>query len=738
MSDDNKVEIRYTANTSDAIAGSRAVANEVGNTTNAVGGSITELSGHANRGAFAMKGFHFASHELFAELGMGGRMARAFGHEVQTLAGTLGSIASVMGGVALAVVAGYQVFEHFTKAAEEKKKAIDASIASLENEVNSLYRNTEQTAGMTRATYNLLEAKRALLILDLRGKIDEDTEALKKQTEETEKNARARQNAQKWWGAGLDISGTADMGSAPDKMVEKHEKDNAREAQTLKVTQAQIEARKALLKQLEDINPSYANYSEKKDNSKDKSRMAEWEQTLKDSYQKDIENKGHYFEQSKSEELKYFQNILSGQKTTDAEKAQLAKRITDLKIQISKEGEAEEIGAMKFMLEQYKKGSQERIDMAKEVEKEEAKSGNNDKYLAAVKARIDAEKEYAEEKGKLDDAILERERQIERHSVDMKKEDLNTLVALGKISKEEELLALIEFENKSWIAQVKALNDEKANLAEGTAAYAEHMNKRLKLAQQHDLEIKKLNDKTRIETDATWNRMLQPMTTGFNSMVMGMLNRTMTLRQGLRNIGLNIASDFLTNVVMKGVTNWIKGELEKLATSRTISGMLQVLGITQAAQQEATQTTTTTTAIVEAKAMALAMIPAYTGIAAIGAASAMADIPYVGPVLGAAAFAEMMALGAGALAYGLSAEGGFDIPSNINPIVQTHAREMILPADIADHVRSSMGAGTQAPSASPTFTLGRGSKLTDLITLKDHKKAFERLVRDYHLKPRKA
>jgi hypothetical protein len=57
-----------------------------------------------------------------------------------------------------------------------------------------------------------------------------------------------------------------------------------------------------------------------------------------------------------------------------------------------------------------------------------------------------------------------------------------------------------------------------------------------------------------------------------------------------------------------------------------------------------------------------------------------------------AASAEMLAyvLGLGATA---AAAGGFDIPSNINPITQLHRDEMVLPADLANGIRSMVRDG---------------------------------------------
>jgi hypothetical protein len=42
---------------------------------------------------------------------------------------------------------------------------------------------------------------------------------------------------------------------------------------------------------------------------------------------------------------------------------------------------------------------------------------------------------------------------------------------------------------------------------------------------------------------------------------------------------------------------------------------------------------------------------------------------------------------------GASAEKGYDIPAGVNPVVQTHQKEMILPAEQADVIRSLAANG---------------------------------------------
>ena len=116
--------------------------------------------------------------------------------------------------------------------------------------------------------------------------------------------------------------------------------------------------------------------------------------------------------------------------------------------------------------------------------------------------------------------------------------------------------------------------------------------------------------------------------------------------------------------------------------------------------------------------------------AAAGAFAATAAIPYVGPELApaAAALAYSDTMAFGALA---SAAGGYDIPSNINPMVQTHASEMILPASIADPLRGMIAGGGRG--GGPNVTLN--ASLVDVRGLRQalmRGGALEKSIRDLH------
>jgi hypothetical protein len=90
----------------------------------------------------------------------------------------------------------------------------------------------------------------------------------------------------------------------------------------------------------------------------------------------------------------------------------------------------------------------------------------------------------------------------------------------------------------------------------------------------------------------------------------------------------------------------------------------------------------------------------HTAAAVAGAAESQAFIPFFGPAMATAAASEMLAtltMMTAPLLGIASAAGGYDIPMGVNPIVQAHQGEMILPKEHADTIRSldrGSGGGT--------------------------------------------
>ena len=95
------------------------------------------------------------------------------------------------------------------------------------------------------------------------------------------------------------------------------------------------------------------------------------------------------------------------------------------------------------------------------------------------------------------------------------------------------------------------------------------------------------------------------------------------------------------------------------------------------------------------------MMPVHpqAAVAAAGAAAAVAGIPLVGPAMALAAYGETFGALLGMLATSIySGAGGYDIPPGLNPLVQAHAEEMVLPAPLANTIRymaSETSGGTK-------------------------------------------
>lgn len=150
---------------------------------------------------------------------------------------------------------------------------------------------------------------------------------------------------------------------------------------------------------------------------------------------------------------------------------------------------------------------------------------------------------------------------------------------------------------------------------------------------------------------------------------------------------------------------WAAMELAK--TTATL------LGITTRTGAEATGAATS--ASINA-ANATTAISANAATAASGAAASQASIPIVGPAMAAASAAAILALVMGFTSI-ISAAGGADIGSGVNPMAQLHEEEMVLPKNIANPLRSMLakpqtsGLGGMAMSAGETVRNETNSKV---------------------------
>lgn len=356
-------------------------------------------------------------------------------------------------------------------------------------------------------------------------------------------------------------------------------------------------------------------------------------------------------EYTKAEELAYWQSLLDAAQLHGKDRVAIEKKVSDLTVQVRREE------------------AKEKLALDAEV------SRNRD---AMAMGRVDAAQAAAQ-------AALDME----------------------QITKVQMAALEIDFENQRWAIQ-KAGQTERIALAEADpnaspAELARVKNQMLEIEQRHQIAVSSLNGKFRAEqvsaTMQVWGDLGDRMSGLWDKGIQAMMNGTLTWRNSFRAVGTEMVGWFANNVVGKMLKDWVAGEVKKLAMKM---GFLA---------QETVAQTGASAAVVGVKTTEATAVTAANAVeAGTGAAASVSSIPYIGPIMALAAmtsvFAAVMAMGSRK-----SAAKGYDIPRGVNPLVQTHEEEMILPSKYANVIRGLAESGGQAQAApaaasfSPTISV---------------------------------
>jgi len=228
-----------------------------------------------------------------------------------------------------------------------------------------------------------------------------------------------------------------------------------------------------------------------------------------------------------------------------------------------------------------------------------------------------------------------------------------------QISAHQEMTQTEELLNAEWTAQQNYYGRLRALYANDQKELGKIEAEEEAAHQQHLTAMQKADEKYAAQTGQLWRDVGKSMDNAISSSLAKLLQGTQSLAATMRSL-------------MVGAANAIAQAFAKQAASNIVEmGKQALVGKSIRAQE----------------------IRGDAGAAAAGAYRAIVGIPYVGPIL--APIAAAVAYG-GVMAFD-SAEGGYDIPGGLNPLVQTHAREMILPANLADTIRGLAANG--GPSA---------------------------------------
>lgn len=398
---------------------------------------------------------------------------------------------------------------------------------------------------------------------------------------------------------------------------------------------------------------------------KDDSMMAQWEaelNALKQAHANQNAEDGTFFEFSKERDKEFWEKkrqiAAAGSKDAFAVQA----KITAATLELQKESFEQQIAGYQRQQAAAEQDFKAREDL---VKKELALI--TEKYGADSKQGQDAARklEDVQRQGREQRRTL-REQDIAETAAglllteELERQHQKALFDAGLSTRAQQLASEQEFEANRFEIQKQALLERQA-LIDPTlnpVEYARLKNEILQLERQHQLQMGELQNARALENSANLRTMVGSMESSWAGTIKGMLQGTVSLTQGIRGL-------------FRGVVDAVIGMLAQMAAKWMAQQLLMA---------------------VFGKATALATITEKAAEAGAGGVASMAAAPF--PLnLSAPSFGAAMSLAAMAFAPVASASQGYDIPAGINPIVQTHAREMILPEEQADVVRDLASSG---------------------------------------------
>jgi hypothetical protein len=390
---------------------------------------------------------------------------------------------------------------------------------------------------------------------------------------------------------------------------------------------------------------------------------------------------------------------------------------------LEKEKLAESSRGLQEITNAAKKGSQERIDAAQqEVFFAFSNYGRQSaEYKSSLERMNSALSEWEAEQKRAATEALRLEEMQAKESIRIQNAQLNDVrgmmdeaVAEGRMTAQERIdmdrdvtLSVLRNERDQLAAQLDTL--EKGTIAYETFAEQieqidEKMNSALVEAAKRTSErVKTERDKANQEFVKSFDSAFGPIERGFDQMVHGVMSHTETLKQSFRKVSTDIAQSFIEGLV-------------KMMAKEEAYQLFMELGYTKMAVAAASSSAERTAAelagdqarvagsaegMIEKKAINQEGVQSDAGAAAASVYKDVAAIPYVGwllaPPAAAAAFAAVSAF---------SAAGGFaNVPTD-DALTFLHKNEMVLPASIANPLRSMIGNGSAAGGNSSTNVVG--------------------------------
>lgn len=419
------------------------------------------------------------------------------------------------------------------------------------------------------------------------------------------------------------------------------------------------------------------------------SRVPEWQNQLekeKLALREKNAAEGTDFQFSLEREAQFWQSKRAITESGSAERFAVEHKYFDAQEKISRESFAAQIASQKTAMADLQKNYEGALAIAENIASQvKARYGADSKeYATAQRDVISVQKQFREQRQQILELDIGDQRSALESALTMQQENAQLLFNLGAITKADLLQQEADYQKSMYDVARQAL-EQKRDLIDPTKdpLAAAQVNMQL-LEQERTFQLARRRLVNEITTEKS-----QPMSNVFATMEQqgvsffnNMLTRTTTWKSAMGSAFRSIGLSFVQEAVTKPMVAWIMKETGM--TAATTAGV----AVRSAAEIGGAAVSTTTTA-----ATATTNITTSAFETAANVYKSISAIPYVGPFL-----APAMAIAATGTVLALvgkiaSASGGYDIPSGVNPLVQAHAEEMILPAKYANGFRNIIEGG---------------------------------------------
>lgn len=375
------------------------------------------------------------------------------------------------------------------------------------------------------------------------------------------------------------------------------------------------------------------------------------------------------------------------------------------KIELAKQGSKEYDLALHNLAEVRRKMAQQEITEEESKYRNEIFLANKniteklevyDRWLAMVADKYGQDsikyRELEQQKTALLRQQLEERRALEASNIDAitnakvaeldrERERLAGAVSMDMVSGEERIARMRVFDAQEFEIRREGLL-RRLELVRDDAMQRAAIERELSaLLQEHQLAAVRSQNEMLVAIRDRWVNAFSAIQSAISTSVQGMILGTTTFQKAWNNLMTSILASFI-DMGVKMLIRWVATQIAM--TSATTAGV--------AARTAAEQAGASQGVLIQAGA-AIKNILNSAWEAAAGAFKAIAGIPFVGPALAVGASIAAFAAVAAMVGNIASSEGGWDVPAS-GGLSILHPREMVLPQELADKIRSGgVGGG---------------------------------------------